>query len=72
MDERSIAGLLATLVIVALAALGVYGFGSGYLTNTSGEYFASTIGVLAVVVLVVGALTLVGARSKRWLENAYW
>lgn len=72
MDERSLAGLLATLVIAALAVAAVAGFGTGFLTNPSGAYFAPTIGVLAITVLVVGALTVAGARSKRWRENPYW
>ena len=72
MDERSIAGLLATLVIAALAAIGVYGFGTGYLVNSPGEYFSSTVGALAVAALVVGTLIVVGARSTTWLENPYW
>ncbi|SEV96260.1 hypothetical protein [Natrinema salifodinae] len=72
MDDRSIAGLLATLAIVAVAAFGAYGFGTGSLANPSGAYFAPTIASLAIAVVVVGALTVVGARSKRWLENPYW
>jgi hypothetical protein len=72
MDERSLAGLLATLVIAALVVTAVAGFGTGFLTNPSSEYVAPTIGVLAIVVLVVGALTVAGAGSKRWRENPYW
>ncbi|MFB1064051.1 hypothetical protein [Natrinema sp. H-ect4] len=72
MDERSIAGLLATLVIAALAVLGLVGFGNGYLTNTTGQYFASTIGALVVGVLTVGALIALGVGSRRWRENPYW
>ncbi|WP_226481960.1 hypothetical protein [Natrinema amylolyticum] len=72
MDERSIAGLLATLVIAALAVLGVYGFSTGYLINSPGDFFAPTIGVLAVAVIAVGALIASGVGSKRWRENPYW
>lgn len=72
MDERSIAGLLATLVVAALAVLGVYGFGTGYLIDSPGDFLAPTIGVLAVTVLVVGALIASGVGSRRWRENPYW
>ncbi|AFO58505.1 MULTISPECIES: hypothetical protein [unclassified Natrinema] len=72
MDERSLAGLLATLVIAALAALGVYGFSTGYLLNSPGSLFAPTIGVIAVAVLTVAALIASGVGSKRWRENPYW
>lgn len=72
MDERSIAGLFATLVVVALAVVGLYGFGTSYLIESPGRYLAPTVGALAVAVLVVGTLTVVGGRSKRWLENPYW
>ncbi|MFC6765798.1 hypothetical protein [Natrinema soli] len=72
MDERSIAGLFATLVIAALAVLGLVGFGNGYLTNTTGQHFASTIGALVVAVLAVGALISLGVGSRRWRENPYW
>ncbi|WP_254529368.1 hypothetical protein [Natrinema gelatinilyticum] len=71
MDDRSIAGLLAIIVIVALAILGVYGFGTGYLIDAS-EYLTSTIGVLVVAILAVGALIALGAGSRRWRENPYW
>lgn len=72
MDERTIAGLLATLVIAALAVLGAYGFGTGYLLNSPGEYFAPTIGILVVAVLAVGALIASGIGSRRWRANPYW
>ncbi|QLG50475.1 hypothetical protein [Natrinema halophilum] len=71
MDDRSIAGLLATLVIAALAVLGVYGFSNGYLINSS-DYLTSTVGALVVAILAVGSLIGLGAGSKRWRENPYW
>jgi hypothetical protein len=72
MDERTVAGLLATLVIAILAVLGAYGFGTGYLLNSPGEFFAPTIGVLVVAVLAVGALIASGIGSKGWRANPYW
>ncbi|MFD1564633.1 hypothetical protein ACFR99_13910 [Haloarchaeobius amylolyticus] len=72
MDERSIAGLLGTLVIVALAALGVFGFVDGTLIASSGEYVTATIGILVVAVVVVGVLIALGIGSRRWRANPYW
>ncbi|MDS0474219.1 hypothetical protein [Natrinema sp. 1APR25-10V2] len=73
MDERTIAGLFATVVIAALAVLGVFGFGSGYLINPpTGVYLVPSIAILVVAVLVVGGLTALGAGSRRWRENPYW
>ncbi|MFA9415393.1 hypothetical protein [Natrinema sp. HArc-T2] len=72
MDNLSIAGLFGTLVIVALAAIGVVGFVDGTLIAASGEYVTATIGVLVVAVVVVGALIALGAGSKRWRANPYW
>ncbi|PCR90522.1 hypothetical protein [Natrinema ejinorense] len=72
MDERTIAGLLAMVVIATLAVLGVYGFGTGYLLNSPGEFLVPTIGVLVVAVLAVGALIASGIGSKRWRANPYW
>ncbi|WP_226006234.1 hypothetical protein [Natrinema salinisoli] len=72
MDERTIAGLLGTLVIAALAVLGAYGFGTAYLLDSPGAFFAPTIGALVVAVLAVGALIASGIGSKRWRANPYW
>ncbi|QSW98626.1 hypothetical protein [Haloterrigena alkaliphila] len=64
-------GVLAPLLIAGLAVIGIWGFVDGQLGG-SGEYLTSTLGVLAVTLVVVGALIVVGARSKRWLEGPYW
>ncbi|MXV62297.1 hypothetical protein GS429_09535 [Natronorubrum sp. JWXQ-INN-674] len=79
MDDQSVTrsipgsvGLLGTLTIAGLAVLGLWGVVDGYLLQTGGEYFLPTLGVLAVVVLVVGTLIALGVRSKRWLEGPYW
>ncbi|WP_226041421.1 hypothetical protein [Natrinema sp. DC36] len=72
MDERSIAGLFGTLVIAALAVLGIVGFGNGYLTDTTGQYFVPTMGALVVGVIAVGTLIALGVGSRRWRENPYW
>ncbi|WP_306057782.1 hypothetical protein [Natronococcus wangiae] len=72
MDTRSSTGLLATLAIILLAAIGLLGFLTGYVLESPGERFAPTIGTLVVVVAVVGLLIVVGARSRRWRQNPYW
>jgi len=72
MDKLSTAGLLGTLVVAALAAIGVVGFADGTLSAASGKYVTATIGILVVVVVVVGALIALGMGSKRWRANPYW
>ncbi len=73
MDERTIAGLFAMVVIAALAVVGVFGFSNGYLINPpTGVYLVPSIAILVVAVLVVGGLTVLGAGSRRWRENPYW
>jgi len=72
MGKLSIAGLLGTLIVAALAAIGVFGFVDGTLIASSGEYATATIGVLVVAVVVVGALIALGVGSKRWRANPYW
>ena len=72
MGKLSTAGLLGTLVVAALAAIGVFGFADGTLSNAAGEYVTATIGVLVVTIVVVGALVALGVGSKRWRANPYW
>ncbi|TYL36575.1 hypothetical protein CV102_21200 [Natronococcus pandeyae] len=72
MDTRSSTGLLGTLVIATLVALGLFGFLNGYVIDSPGEWLAPTIGSLAVAVAVVGVLIVAGARSRRWRQNPYW
>ncbi|WP_440765339.1 hypothetical protein [Natronorubrum sp. DTA7] len=64
-------GLLGTLTIAALVALGLWGFADSYLIE-SGDYLAPTIGVFIATVVFIGALVVLGARSKEWLEGPYW
>lgn len=64
-------GLLGALTVVLLAVLGVWSFVDSTLIG-SGDYLAPILGVLAVVVVVVGALVVLGARSREWLANPYW
>ncbi|EMA44429.1 hypothetical protein [Halobiforma nitratireducens] len=74
MNDRtlSVTGLLGTIVIVALAALGVYGFVTGYALESAGELLAPSLGVLAVALVVVAVLAGLGARSKQWVQSTYW
>ena len=78
MEERALTrsipgwiGLLGVLTVLALAVLSVWSFVDSYLIESS-DYLAPTLGALAVVVLVIGALSLLGARSRRWLAGPYW
>lgn len=64
-------GLLGVLTVVLLAALGVWSVVDSTLLG-AGDYLAPILGVLAVVVVVVGALAALGARSREWLANPYW
>ena len=64
-------GLLGTLSIAALVALGLWGFADSYLIE-SGDYFAPTVAVFVVTVVFIGALVMLGARSKAWLDGPYW
>jgi hypothetical protein len=72
MDTRSSTGLLATLAITLLVCLGVWGFLSGSVIESSGELLVPTLGTLVVAVAVVAALIAAGARSTRWRQNPYW
>ncbi|AFZ74501.1 hypothetical protein [Natronobacterium gregoryi] len=74
MNDRTvtITGLFGALVVALLAVLGVYGFVTGYLLESPGDLFVPSIGVLAVTIVVVGALILLGARSSQWRQNPYW
>jgi membrane protein YdbS with pleckstrin-like domain len=51
-------GSLAVLVLNALAPAGVA--------------VLAMVLVLALVVVAIGAMSAVGARSRRWLSNPYW
>ena len=64
-------GLLGVLTVVALAVLGIWSFVDSYLIGST-DYLAPTLGVLAVAIVTVGALSVLGARSKRWLAGPYW
>lgn len=64
-------GLLGALTVVLLAVLGVWSFVDSNLLG-SGDYLAPVLGMLAVVVVAVGALIVLGARSREWLANPYW
>ena len=64
-------GLLGTLLVAALAVIGVLGFVDGSLIG-SGDYLTQMIGVIVVTALFLGGLIALGARSRRWLEGPYW
>ncbi|MFA9426790.1 hypothetical protein [Natronorubrum sp. A-ect3] len=65
-------GLLGALVVAGLAVLGGWGFVDGVVLESTSAYLAPTVAVLAVTVVVVGALIALGARSKQWREGPYW
>lgn len=72
MDGRTLSsiGLVGTAIVVVTALFGVFGFVA--LLDAPSELLAPAIGTLVVTILVVGALTALGSRSKRWRENTYW
>lgn len=73
MDGRSIAGLLGSLVVVALAVGGATTFTRNFLVAVSpGAQVGGTVAMVAVVVAVVGGLSVLGGKSRRWRENPYW
>ena len=70
MDLSSVAGWLATLLVV-LAALGAaVSLVTGPLL---GEFGVATVLVVVLVVAAVVVAALQGARSEAWLSNGgYW
>lgn len=72
MDGRTLSsiGFVGSAAVVVTTLLGIYGFIA--LLDAPGELLAPAIGTLVVTILVVGALTALGSRSKRWRENPYW
>lgn len=73
MDERSILGLIGTLVVVSVAVAGLSAFLRSFVVDTAaGAEVAPTLGVLVVTAVFVAALTVWGAKSDRWRQNPYW
>ena len=65
-----------SLVLVALVALLAVGAAVEIARTTlaSGDYATVSAAVLALVLVVVLAATVVGAKNRRWLKNpdSYW
>ncbi|RQG97681.1 hypothetical protein [Natrarchaeobius chitinivorans] len=72
MNDRRLTGLLGVIVVAGVVIVGLYGFASSYLLESAGDLLAPSVGTLAVAAIVVAALIILGARSKRWRENPYW
>lgn len=73
MNERRLLGLLGTLVIVAITALGLWAFVSNYgLDPTDPAMLAPTLGALGIAVLFVLALSGLGSRAGGGLDSTYW
>lgn len=72
MNERRTLGGLGTLVIALVVLIAVVGFVGTTLADPSGAYFAGTLVSLAIAAGLVIVLSVVGARSGRWLEGPYW
>ncbi|WP_049925326.1 hypothetical protein [Halopiger goleimassiliensis] len=74
MENRTLTllGLVGVVSIAVLAAIGIYSFVSSYLLESAGELLTPTLAAIVLTVLVVGALSVLGARSRRWMQNPYW
>lgn len=72
MDGRTLSsiGLVGSAAVVLTVLFGISGFIA--LLDAPSELLAPAIGTLVVTILVVGALTALGSRSKRWRQNPYW
>ncbi|OVE86178.1 hypothetical protein [Natronolimnobius baerhuensis] len=69
---RTVTAFAGVLTVVGLVLIGSYGAVDGYLLESPGELFAPSVGALAVVLLVVGGLTVLGTQAGRQLETSYW
>ncbi|WP_435332659.1 hypothetical protein [Haloarchaeobius sp. TZWWS8] len=65
-------GMLVPVAIVfsGLVALVALGVNLGSLADVASS--TAVAAGIAVVVLVMGGVSALGARSKEWLENTYW
>jgi len=65
-------GVVATLVVVALAVAGTFEVGRS--TLAAGDTVVAAGTVIGFLVVVVLGTVAVGAKSNRWIENpdAYW
>jgi hypothetical protein len=69
MNWTKLLGLLGTALLAGLAV----GALALLVTTISGTASAvAAIVTLALVVLLVGGMVRLGARSRRWRENPYW
>ncbi|WP_255167294.1 hypothetical protein [Natrononativus amylolyticus] len=72
MIERTLTGVLGTLVIVSMATVGVWALVANYVLESPGALFLPSLATLIVTSVVVFGLFALGARSDRWLQNPYW
>ena len=73
MDERMIAGLVGTLVVISVAVAGLSAFVRGFFVDVVDTALVTpTLAVLVVTVAFVGALSVWGAKTDRWRQNPYW
>ncbi|MEF8868430.1 MAG: hypothetical protein V5A85_07925 [Haloarculaceae archaeon] len=70
MDLGTVAGWLATLLVVLSALGAVVSLVTGPLV---GEFAVATVVVVALTAVAVVAAARLGARSRAWLTNGgYW
>ncbi|WP_290818836.1 hypothetical protein [Halovivax sp.] len=73
MVERTLAGVFGVLSVVALIALGAYGFVDGYVLDVPGDARpAASFVTLIVAAAFVAGLSAIGARGGRGLRTPYW
>ena len=73
MNERTLLGLLGTLVVAGTAVVGIWALVTNYgLEPADPALLVPTVGALAVAVGFVLVLSGLGSRSSGGLESAYW
>ncbi|WIV67440.1 hypothetical protein [Natrialbaceae archaeon AArc-T1-2] len=73
MNGRTLSGVLAVVTVVAVVAVGVWGFVTSYgLETPAAGLSVPTIATLVVTTLFVLVLIGLGSRSSGGLASTYW
>ncbi|MEY7847770.1 hypothetical protein AB7C87_01010 [Natrarchaeobius sp. A-rgal3] len=71
-NNRTLAAVIGTAVVVGAVAVGVYGFVTSYVLESAGALLVPTLAALALVILVVAGLIALGVGASLRLETPYW